>query len=116
MATDPPEVEHREGAVVVRPGGDVDLETAGTLRETALLHVGNDAAGLVVDLSRVDYLDSAGIGVLFAIANRLEEHRQRLVLAVPPESLILHSLAVVHMVSRAAIEPSVDEALARLRA
>lgn len=116
MPSPPPEVELHHDVVVLRPLDDLDLQTAASLRGAALSSVPNDAAGLVLDLSHVRYLDSAGIRVLFAIANRLEEHRQRLALVVPPEAPIGRTLTLVDVGSRASLHQTVDAALADLRA
>ena len=115
MAAAPPEVETHVDAVVLRPLGDLDVETAVSLREAAMDHVGNDLCGLVVDLAAVTYLDSAGLRVLFAIASRLEDHRQRLALVVPPGALMHRTLSVVGMETRASMHDTLDLALAHLR-
>jgi stage II sporulation protein AA (anti-sigma F factor antagonist) len=60
-------------AVIVTPAGRLDSLSAPTLRN-ALAQL--DAAGerrIVVDLGRVDYISSAGLGVLFALAKRMHE-------------------------------------------
>ena len=67
-------LQDRDGDVtVVAPVGRLDSASAPLLR-SALATL--DAAGerrLVVDLGRVDYISSAGLGVLFALAKRTRE-------------------------------------------
>jgi anti-anti-sigma factor len=68
-------LQDREGdAAVVAPTGRLDNASAPLLQK-ALLTV--EAAGerrLVVDLAGVDYVSSAGLAVLFALAKRTREH------------------------------------------
>lgn len=58
----------REGdAVVVTPFGDVDRDTAPTLREVIAKAVAEAGTGPVeVDLRHVTFMDSSGIGALLA--------------------------------------------------
>jgi anti-sigma B factor antagonist len=49
---------------VVTAAGEIDLSTAQQLSR-ALTEAGCDHGLLIVDLSAVDYLDSAGVAVLF---------------------------------------------------
>ncbi|GAB1823372.1 STAS domain-containing protein [Herbidospora sp. RD11066] len=55
---------YRRGTVtVLAVSGDLDTMTAGALRERI---AGVDGSGLVLDLSEVTFIDSAGIRLLFA--------------------------------------------------
>lgn len=54
------------GAVTVTAIGEIDLATAGQFRDT-LVHAGADRERLTIDLTAVDYLDSAGIRVLYEL-------------------------------------------------
>lgn len=53
-----------DGAITVAAVGDIDMAFAGPFRET-LVRAGAEGGRLVVDLTGVDYLDSAGIRVLY---------------------------------------------------
>ena len=77
---------------VARLAGEIDLSNAAMLRRAITDAVPNRDVELVVDLSRVRYLDSAGIAMLFDLARRLGEHNQRLTMVVPSTALILRSL------------------------
>jgi anti-sigma B factor antagonist len=56
---------HRDGdSVTVAVHGDIDLATAGQLEQEMSAHAGGDARALVVDLSGVEFIDSAGINAL----------------------------------------------------
>lgn len=51
---------------VVAPAGDVDTATAGPLREAIGEQVGAGAVHVVLDLSGVDFMGSAGLALLIA--------------------------------------------------
>ena len=57
-------VESRNGATIVRPKGDVDLQRSPILRDQ-LKSVSEKKPGrLIVDLSDVSYMDSSGVATL----------------------------------------------------
>lgn len=54
----------RNGTLVVRPTGRLDLIAAPELREVVAKSVADGVVKVVVDLSEVDFLDSSGLGAL----------------------------------------------------
>ncbi|GIE82140.1 anti-anti-sigma factor [Actinoplanes philippinensis] len=62
-----------DGAVVLTASGEIDMSNAETFAG-ALTRAVSGAAGarLVVDLTAVQYLDSAGLSALFAQADHIE--------------------------------------------
>ena len=56
-------VEREESATLVVLRGDLDLLTAPDLRECLVKEIG-EGTRIVVDLEAVDFLDSAGLGIL----------------------------------------------------
>ena len=70
------EVRTDPDVVIARLSGDVDLACTSTVAAEVLPAVTNAAAGLVIDLTGVRYLDSAGIQMLFEFARQLEAGRQ----------------------------------------
>lgn len=70
--------------VLVRIAGEIDLANASDVQEQINAVVGNDAMRVVLDLADVVYLDSAGLRVLFTLAERLRVRQIDLDLVVPP--------------------------------
>jgi anti-anti-sigma factor len=81
-----------EGRRVAHVQGEIDLSNADVIGRWVLDHVSNEDLGLVIDLSEVQYVDSAGIAVMFDLSRRLGEHQQSLTLVVPEGSVIRRSL------------------------
>jgi anti-anti-sigma factor len=108
-------VETRGDVQVVRLAGEVDISNALRLQADISAIVPNDATGLVLDLSATDYLDSAGIRMLFELHERLSDRRQRLAAVVPEDSLIRGSLLVTEVDQALALRPTLGEAVAAVR-
>jgi anti-anti-sigma factor len=88
-------VEQRDGIAVVRVEGEIDVATAPQLRSFLAEVINTDrAAGLSVDLDRVTFLDSTGIGVLISAHHRLAEGGGKLTLRRPGEA-IARTLGIV---------------------
>ncbi|MGE2833919.1 STAS domain-containing protein [Mycobacterium sp. SMC-4] len=64
--------EHEvDGAVVVAAVGAVDMLTAPQLQDVITAAVDRKPSGLIIDLTDVDFLGSAGMQVLMATRNQL---------------------------------------------
>jgi anti-anti-sigma factor len=84
-----------EASVVVRPeghdvritiGGEVDLENANDVEDQLAAAIPNETNAVTLELADLEYLDSAGLRVLFALAARLEVLQIELHVDVPPGS------------------------------
>jgi anti-sigma B factor antagonist len=103
-------IESRDRLVVARLDGEIDLSNAVELGAAITSRVPNDALGLVIDLTRVDYLDSAGIHVLFELRDRLRTRGQEIRLVVPEDADIFEALRVAFLPAAVAAFHSVDAA------
>lgn len=101
--------------VVVRIEEEVDLSNAERLGAQVAKAVPNSAAGLVVDLSGVAYIDSAGISLLFKLSERLQRRRQHLAVVVPEESPVRRVLVVSAFDRVVDLASSVEDASSRVR-
>jgi anti-sigma B factor antagonist len=63
------EVRRERGVVIAEVTGDIDISTVSGLRER-LLGLADSGEPLIVDLNRVSFIDSAGLGVLVAVSRR----------------------------------------------
>ncbi len=66
--------------------GDIDMSNAAELRRELSAGTPNEALGLILDLSEVGYLDSAGIHLIHHLRADLQAGGQTLVLVLPAAS------------------------------
>jgi anti-sigma B factor antagonist len=91
------------GHSVLEIGGEIDVYTAPRLRERLIEMVNAGVRHVVVDLARVEFLDSTGLGVLVGAHRRLRATDGDLSLVCPQERLLkifritgLDSVFVIH--------------------
>lgn len=101
--------------IVARLSGDIDLANTATVSAKVLEEVPNDALGLVVDLSGVRYIDSAGIRMLFTFVRALHASRQGIAIAVPADSPVRKLLKITHLDEATLFRATVEEATEALR-
>jgi anti-anti-sigma factor len=88
-------VDRHEGAVpVCELRGELDASNVEGVLERVIGSVANEAPGLVLDLSNTNYLDSAGVRILFEIARRLRTRRQQLRIVVPANGVVRRVLVL----------------------
>jgi anti-sigma B factor antagonist len=102
-------VERRNGDVVVRLAGEIDLYNAAEVG-AALEQAGESGpARVVVDLAQVDFVDSTALGTLIEARKRLDS--ARLVLAAPGRD-VRRALEVAGLLVHFDVHDTVDAALA----
>ena len=70
----------QDGVLVISPAGRIDTTTAGTLETRLGAALAGTAPRLVLDLSGVDYISSAGLRVLLVAARQVQAAGGRLAL------------------------------------
>jgi anti-anti-sigma factor len=106
--------EVRSGQPVATITGEVDASNAQRLGDRIYDTVTNQALGLVVDLTDVDYIDSAGVRLLFELASRLERRQLALHVVIANGSHVAEVLGIVALGEVAKSHGSVDDAVAAL--
>lgn len=96
-----------DGTPVVRVSGEIDLSNAAEVRDAIGAAVPDAATVVVVDLSGTTYLDSAGIAMIFRLAERLRYSRQELRLVVPPDAPIRVVIRLTRMDQVIAVQDSI---------
>jgi anti-sigma B factor antagonist len=67
------DVQDQQGYKVVRPEGDLDVYTVGSLRDAIGNILEGDRPKAVVDLDGVPFMDSSGLGALMGGVRRMRE-------------------------------------------
>jgi anti-sigma B factor antagonist len=95
---------------IIEVGGEIDVYTAPRLREQLVDLVADGKYHLVVDMERVDFLDSTGLGVLVGGLKRVRAHDGSLRLVCTQER-ILKIFRITGLTKVFPIHSSVDEAV-----
>lgn len=80
-------VEHRDAAIVLGVEGEVDASTSGSLVAAIVEVLVDGPVALVIDLSAVKFLGSAGLQVLHQTASKLRERAYFAVVCSSPATL-----------------------------
>jgi anti-anti-sigma factor len=86
--------------------GDIDIGTAGMLREALLPALGRGTGAVVVDLSEVAFMDSTGVHVLLDTLQRLKAQNRRLALACREHGQVHKVLALLGLLDAVAVHRS----------
>jgi anti-sigma B factor antagonist len=105
------ETRHEDGHTIIEVGGEIDVYTAPRLRDKITELVGNGEYNLVIDMEKVDFLDSTGLGVLVGGLKRVRAHEGSLRLVCTQER-ILKIFRITGLTKVFPIHSSVDEAVA----
>lgn len=104
----------RDGYPVVTVAGEIDLYTSPQFQEV-LATAAKGSAVLIVDLSRISYIDSAGLSVLLLMYKRLSARRGALYVVSPPGNPgVRRVIEVTRLDSLISIRPTLDDVLREL--
>jgi anti-anti-sigma factor len=110
------EVLERDGVSVARVRGEIDLSNADSIFSTLARAGAPATSGLIVDLSEVDYLDSAGVRLLFRLARALGEANRPLRTIVPGDATIRRVLELANMHEQIGVDEDEDAAFEYVKA
>ncbi|OLZ50780.1 hypothetical protein BS329_19190 [Amycolatopsis coloradensis] len=99
------------GNVVLAVTGEVDTEAAPKLRAALITAIDGTADACVLDLTRVDFLDSAGLATLITTDRYAETHGKSLRIAVDSNSTVIRPIEVTGLDVVLRLYHTVDEAL-----
>ena len=92
--------------------GEVDSSNAQEVDVRLRALLTNRAMAMIVDLTRIVYLDSAGINVMFQLGDDLRSRQQTLHLVVDPATPIARMLAITALDRAQPTHRTLDEAIA----
>jgi anti-anti-sigma factor len=107
-------LERQSDLMIAALHGEIDPSNARELGRELSTGVPNDAMGVVLDLTAVDYLDSSGVQMVFEVAERLEARQQRLAVVVPTGAPARKVLDIVSLDATAPLVDTRDEAVEQL--
>ncbi len=108
--------EREDGIVIATLTGEVDMSNATSIRQQIGGSVTPDDDAVVVDLSELAFMDSAGLHSLVELGTVLDERRQQLLLCVPPGSTMERAVQIIGLPRAVSVHPSRDDAIEAARA
>ena len=94
--------------------GEIDMSNADGIGAAISRQISNDALGMVLDLTRVEYLDSAALHMLFELRRHLATRGQAMRLVVPPGAAIAPALQIMDVPRAIGVEETPEAALESL--
>jgi anti-anti-sigma factor len=105
------EIEQREEVVIARLAGELDISVAESTGRKIAEAVPSSARGVVVDMGELDFMDSSGVSMLFALARQVGSHRQQLVVVAPTGRPVARVLQIVEFDRAAPVRQDLDAAV-----
>jgi anti-sigma B factor antagonist len=102
-----------DGVTVFRLVGELDMKDAPVVQSRLAAPAEGQGPRAIVNLERLDYIDSAGLGALVAAAKAYASRRGKLVL-VAPTAPVRHVLDITRLATFFEILASEAEAVAAL--
>jgi anti-anti-sigma factor len=109
-------IEREDAIVVAVLSGEVDMSNAATVRQQVAESVTPDEDALIVDLSELSFMDSAGLHSLIELGTVLHERRQQLLLCLPHGSPIERAIDIIGLPSAVSVHADRAEAMEAARA
>ncbi|MDP1808623.1 MAG: STAS domain-containing protein [Actinomycetota bacterium] len=82
------EVDEKDGVVLLKLNGEVDVYTAPKLKSRLVDLVDQGKFKIIVDLEEVDFMDSSGLGVLVGGLKRVRSHDGAIALICTQENIL----------------------------
>ena len=108
--------EREDGIVIAVLTGEVDMSNATSVRQLIAGSVTPDDDAVVVDLSELSFMDSAGLHAVVELGTVLDERRQKLLLCVPPDSPMGRTIEIVGLPQAVSVHAGRHEAIEAARA
>jgi anti-anti-sigma factor len=106
--------ESGSSVAVTKVVDEIDRDSAARLYRDMLDGIRTDAVGLVVDLSEVSHIDSAGIRMLHQLAGRVAQRRLELRVVAPQSSSVRRVLELSCFDANVSVTDTVDSAVSEI--
>ncbi|MHB0976097.1 MAG: STAS domain-containing protein [Candidatus Aquicultorales bacterium] len=103
-----------DGIGIIALEGEVDVYTAPKLKSRLIDMVDEGKYDIIVDLQKVEFMDSSGLGVLVGGLKRVKSHQGSVTLVCTQEN-ILKIFRITGLVKVFPIFPSQDEAVKNIK-
>jgi anti-anti-sigma factor len=103
--------EREDKTAVAVVTGEVDMSNAASVRQQIEGSVTPDDDALLVDLSELSFIDSAGLHAVIELGTVLDERRQQLLLCVPHGSHIERAIEIIGLSRAVSVHSDRAEAM-----
>lgn len=103
------------GACIISPVGDIDAHTAPVFRESIEKNIAAGKILLVFDFSGLNYISSAGIGVLNAALHSLKEKGGKMSIASANKT-VYDTLDVMYFTKKIPVRNDIDSSIREVTA
>lgn len=108
--------EREDGIVIAVLTGEVDMSNATSVRQQIAESVTPDDDAVIIELSELSFMDSAGLHSIVELSSVLVERRQQLLVCVPHGSPMERAIQIIGLPGAVSVHPSRDEAIEAARA
>ena len=108
-------IEREDKIVVAVVTGEVDMSNAASVRQQIAESVTPSDDSLLVDLSELSFIDSAGLHMMIELGTVLDERRQHLLLCVSHDSPIERAIEIIGLSRSVSVHADRGEAMEAAR-
>jgi anti-sigma B factor antagonist len=108
------EIEEQGDVVVASLTGELDISVAEMTGRRIADSVPSSARGVVVDMTALEFMDSSGVSMLFALARQVGSHRQELRVVAPSGRPVARVLEIVEFERAAPVHQDLDSAVGQM--
>lgn len=108
--------EREDETVVAILTGEIDMSNATSVRQQIAESVTPDDDAVIIDMSELSFIDSAGLHAMIELGTVLDERRQHLLLCLPPNSTIRRAIEIIGLPHAVAVYSDRNEAMEAVRA
>jgi anti-sigma B factor antagonist len=105
-------IDERGALVIAHVTGELDVSMAPQMGDDIAESVPTSARTLVVDFSRLEFIDSSGVAMLFSLVRKLNSRRQELRVVAPDDEPVTRVLEIVDFGKAAPLHADLESALA----
>jgi anti-anti-sigma factor len=101
----------KENVVIAAVSGELDISNVNGIEQAILVATSNQAELVLMDLTQVDYVDSAGIHLIYRLREKLQSRGQALRLVIAENSPAADALRLAGVMNHLDIRHTVEAAL-----
>jgi anti-sigma B factor antagonist len=107
-------IKYEEDYVIVLPDEEIEVYNISEIKEVLFDIIEKGNRRLIMDMSRVEYIDSSGLGVLVSVLKKVKHAEGKLVL-ISPKSSVKQILSLTNLDKVFNIQDNLENAVEAVR-